>query len=156
VSKLCLHPGMLGRARTTYLDGGTGKLWRRCNRCKVIKLMKEFGEDKNDHYYGQGYTCRPCARERSRERYLQSRHGLDSYSFAVLWAAQGGVCAICGEVPKGRPQVDHDHKTGQGRDMLCGPCNRMLGNARDRPEILENGAAYLRAHAAPPAEEAKP
>ncbi len=39
--------------------------------------------------------------------------------------------------------IDHDHKTGEIRGVLCGGCNVALGSARDDPELLRNLAAYL-------------
>ena len=43
-------------------------------------------------------------------------------------AKQDGVCAICGRPPKKqRLGVDHNHRTGEIRGLLCTTCNRMLG-----------------------------
>jgi hypothetical protein len=58
---------------------------------------------------------------------------------------QGGVCAICQGPPvgKNRLSIDHDHQTGVFRGLLCDPCNRMLGYAKDSVETLENGVKYL-------------
>jgi hypothetical protein len=40
---------------------------------------------------------------------------------------QGGVCAICGNPPKKRPlHIDHNHRTGRVRGLLCYRCNRAL------------------------------
>jgi hypothetical protein len=53
------------------------------------------------------------------------------------------VCAICG-----RPEpehVDHDHKTGAVRGILCFNCNGGLGQFRDAIESLTAAAAYLEA-----------
>lgn len=59
--------------------------------------------------------------------------------------AQDGGCAICGRPPKNqRLSVDHDHKTGLVRGLLCWTCNhRVLGNVRDNVELLMKAAAYL-------------
>ena len=44
-----------------------------------------------------------------------------------MLAEQGGGCAICGAPPKTRRlHVDHDHKTGEIRGLLCYRCNKAL------------------------------
>lgn len=62
-----------------------------------------------------------------------------------MFAHQGGVCAICGRPPKNTPlNVDHDHKTGLVRGLLCWHCNsRVIGAARDEPSVLRKAAKYL-------------
>lgn len=47
-----------------------------------------------------------------------------------------------------RMHVDHDHNTGQLRDLLCHHCNLLLGNAKDSVERLRQGIAYLERHSA--------
>lgn len=55
-----------------------------------------------------------------------------------------GKCHICGEhVPRGM-HIDHCHKTGERRGVLCRECNHGLGNFKDNPALLEAAAAYLR------------
>ena len=47
--------------------------------------------------------------------------------YTALLDVQGGGCAICGATPKTRRlHVDHDHRTGQVRGLLCHRCNRAL------------------------------
>lgn len=57
---------------------------------------------------------------------------------------QDGKCAICKSDK--RLVVDHDHKTGKVRALLCGKCNCMLGHASDNPNILLAGIQYLKKH----------
>ncbi len=53
--------------------------------------------------------------------------GVSDDEYARLLEAQGGGCAICGAKPKTRRlHVDHDHKTGKVRGLLCHRCNRAL------------------------------
>lgn len=54
------------------------------------------------------------------------------------------LCAICGSEEK--LVVDHDHKTGKVRAMLCNHCNRGLGHFRDNPATLQNAIEYLHNH----------
>lgn len=39
--------------------------------------------------------------------------------------------------------VDHDHKTGKVRGLLCHNCNRALGLLKDNKEIIQNCLSYL-------------
>ena len=68
----------------------------------------------------------------------------DQYYWLLL--AQGGDCLICGDDLggiDGKWHTDHCHKTGAIRGLLCGGCNRMLGNAKDNSGVLRKGADYL-------------
>ena len=39
--------------------------------------------------------------------------------------------------------VDHDHKTGKVRGMLCHACNTVIGHADDNVTILNSAIKYL-------------
>lgn len=80
-------------------------------------------------------------------RWVLQTYGITSEQYWALYEAQGGVCAIC-QRAKGTARrklsVDHNHKTGEVRGLLCGPCNRdVLGHLRDDPAALRRGADYL-------------
>lgn len=81
---------------------------------------------------------------------VQKVYGLAEGEYDLLYAAQGGRCAILRCRARGvakRLAVDHDHKL-EGRDavrgLLCGPHNRAIGDNGDDPEVFEALAAYLR------------
>jgi len=77
----------------------------------------------------------------SRHDHLRRRYGISVDEFDRLVARQGGVCAICGrEAPE---HVDHEHRTGEVRDILCFNCNGGLGQFRDSTDFLRHAAAYL-------------
>ena len=80
------------------------------------------------------------------ERHRYVKYGLLPGIFDIMWEAQGGMCACCGDrLSAGRgTHVDHDHKTGVVRGLLCRRCNHMIGGARDNPDILTAGAQYLK------------
>ncbi len=81
---------------------------------------------------------------------LKNSYGITLEEALGLLASQGGLCAICNEVPvpfgkrKYGWSVDHCHKTNKIRGVLCNRCNFMLGHARDNPEILKAGVEYLK------------
>lgn len=85
--------------------------------------------------------------EQQRRVNLKRHYGITPECYATQLQAQGGVCAICRtDDPKDRWgifAVDHDHETGAVRGLLCGPCNRALGNMQDDVTRLERAAAYL-------------
>lgn len=75
---------------------------------------------------------------------MQDTYGLLEGEYEALLAAQGGVCAICKQSRKYRLNVDHSHKSGHARGLLCRLCNgRLLTAARDNPQTLLNAAEYL-------------
>lgn len=86
-------------------------------------------------------------------RWILQTYGITSEQYWALYGAQGGLCAICqrarGKGPDGTGRgkmlsVDHDHKTGEVRGLLCGPCNRdVLGHLRDDPAALRRAADYV-------------
>jgi hypothetical protein len=61
---------------------------------------------------------------------------------AALLERQGGVCGVCGEVPK-RPVIDHCHTTGQARGITCWSCNTAMGALGDTAEGVARAVAYL-------------
>jgi hypothetical protein len=60
---------------------------------------------------------------------------------------QGGYCIICFDKPA--EHVDHDHKTGKVRGVLCFNCNGGLGQFGDNIGKLESAIEYLKANGVP-------
>jgi len=70
--------------------------------------------------------------------------GVTPDEYERLLAAQGGGCAICGNPPKTRRlDVDHDHRTGEIRGLLCWTCNHKLLGKYATVEKLARAARYL-------------
>lgn len=79
-----------------------------------------------------------------RAAHLRAAYGISLEEWDEMWAAQGGRCAVCHKVPRTRPVVDHDHRTGLVRGLLCNYCNhQVIGRHRD-PELFTRAAEYLR------------
>jgi len=73
---------------------------------------------------------------------LKAKYGITIEDYEAMFARQSGQCAICGREDQ-KLVVDHHHATGRVRSLLCHLCNAMIGCAREQPEILRRGAAYL-------------
>jgi len=77
--------------------------------------------------------------------YDLKRKGISLAEYEALLEKQGGQCAICGQADKWfRLAVDHCHGTHRIRGLLCSQCNRGIGFFKDKPELLERAAQYLR------------
>lgn len=86
------------------------------------------------------------------ERRVQDVYGLKPGEYGKLYLAQGGKCAICQRATGAKKAlaVDHNHRTGRARGLLCGPCNKMLGFGRDDIDFFIRAVQYLRE---PPAKQ---
>ena len=76
-------------------------------------------------------------------------YGITLEQYDEMFAAQEGRCAICNRPEfeqKRRLAVDHDHETGEVRELLCDACNVSLGGFQDDPAVLMAAQAYLRRH----------
>ncbi len=86
----------------------------------------------------------PEQRELNKIAQFKRRYSMTYADYYRMLEEQGGGCAICGYVPrKRRLSVDHDHKTGQIRGLLCVSCNRGLPWFADSPENLAQASEYL-------------
>ncbi len=88
-------------------------------------------------------------------KHLLKRYGMTPEEYGELHDRQQGLCAICGNVEtvkiKGTLsllRVDHDHKTGVNRELLCNFCNLRLGLLLEDPTWTEHALNYLSKHGA--------
>lgn len=85
--------------------------------------------------------------ESSRVSAMARKYGLTQEQWDELFLSQGRKCAnvMCPRVqPTGKNwHVDHCHKTGKVRGILCGHCNTAIGFSGDSPSILRGLADYL-------------
>lgn len=101
--------------------------------------------------YRKKHRSRLDAANAERQKWLSveirlQRKGLDPKKYASLVKTHHGRCDICGKKPDGRWKqlnIDHCHKTGRFRGLLCFACNRALGYFRDDPKLLKKAARYL-------------
>lgn len=132
---------------------------KKCSRCLEVKPFSDFSRDKATPT-GYRSWCKACnALIRlahasygmgDRSKILLRKYGITSADYDAMLSTQGGECAICGtNVPGGNKSffcVDHDHKTGAVRGLLCESCNRGIGILNDDPDILDKAASYLRTY----------
>lgn len=80
---------------------------------------------------------------------LRRRYGITLEDYERMVKEQNNSCAICGaEGGEGRKRliVDHHHVTGKIRQLLCQPCNAVLGMCFENTSTLQSAIQYLNRH----------
>lgn len=147
---------------------------KKCSRCKLEKKVEEFSKNKvskdgfkvwcrrcgaevNRKYrithpeqYRQSYRRRnanPVFKKYATANQRLRLYGMTSEEFDQMFVNQGKKCGICGSLDPQHNKgwnVDHDHKTGEVRGILCGVCNTSLGGFKDNPNLLQAAIEYLK------------
>lgn len=134
-------------------------LTTRCKSCRN-KQNKQYYIDNPEKLKAKNERLRkrnknryhndPEYKQRQREHHLKRMFGIDHKQYERMYEEQCGKCKICGTTdPKGRWNhfaIDHCHKTGKIRGLLCGPCNKGLGSFQDNPKLLKKALSYLFNH----------
>lgn len=133
---------------------------KQCTKCNQPKNPDEFGRRKSAKD-GRREVCKVChvelkrawrLRFPERQKKLQREHRwkakgieIDYEQYKALLESQGGVCAICKRADRCRFAlgVDHCHRTGRIRGLLCTLCNSAIGKLDDDPALLEAARQYL-------------
>lgn len=136
----CVHKFKKKQSNSCSFNDKGEKHCKCCNRFLPInKFIKRKGR------VGYSALCSKC--------HNLKKFGITSVDYENLLKKQNGGCAICGnpEVAKDKHKntprelaVDHDHKTGKIRGLLCTNHNAVLGHAKDNIEILKNCIKYLK------------
>ncbi len=131
---------------------------KRCSKCKEVKPLEDFYKDERKKD-GVRYGCKTCCcrdnkkyrhtlrgKEAVRKTQLKLLFGITPQDYDRIYDNQKGCCAICGVHQfelKRKLDLDHDHETKTIRGLLCGNCNRGIGNLKDSPVLLRRAADYL-------------
>jgi len=127
------------------------KKYRQMIGYKERKKIYNDRERKQEWYEKRRYSKKQRVRQRkTRLRATMKSHGLTIDDWNRMFQEQNGKCAICGEHQseiKQRFCVDHCHKKGIVRGLLCHKCNRGIGFLRDDIENLRCAILYLNKYA---------
>jgi DNA-directed RNA polymerase subunit M/transcription elongation factor TFIIS len=133
-----------------------------CKECER-KLLKEYSKKRRgiDTQYGnhnikiirkstrialRQFLYRENIFEVSRwySNRLMKKYGMTLDDYHSMLESQNFSCKICGSNKKFyRLAVDHCHKTGKVRGILCQGCNGFLGHARDDVSFLQKMICYI-------------
>jgi hypothetical protein len=113
------------------------------------KEWVENNKDKIDEYkeiYKNDLVRKEKSRTYHRARWLMINFNMTVDKYMSMFEQQDGKCAICGIERNGGKRnfcIDHDHKTGNVRGLLCHSCNVSVGLMKDSPYLLRKAAEYL-------------
>lgn len=113
---------------------------QKCKRCDETKPADAFHTDKS-RPAGVNGVCNTCVMAAHRLR----TYGLTPETHLQMLNVQNHTC-FCGKPLTVADIIDHCHITGRIRDVLCSPCNRLIGFANDRPNTLRALADNLERH----------
>lgn len=151
---------MARRERYTHGMSVGERTEKRCPICKTTKSVDSFHADKNSSDGRHGY-CSQCKNENARKYRKELPPGKKknfdlkySYNMTIeeyenILKEQNYRCAICDREAEGHHAksdflfVDHCHKNGAIRGLLCHKCNSGLGCFNDDTELLISAIIYL-------------
>ena len=131
-----------------------------CTRCQETKPLTEFYRRK-DRPNGTGYAseCKECIKARMSKRYHDDparmadlaacrAYGLTMDELTAMREKANGICPACGKSEKeqghyGKLVIDHCHKTGKVRGLICNKCNTILGLCNDNIDILQGLTQFM-------------
>lgn len=130
----CLHKYRQEKnSNPTFRDLATkrSKKWREENRERSQAYMRDYAATHPEEF---------------RSYKVMHLYKLSEVEYTQKLEDQGGICAICPRPQERNLSVDHDHKTGKIRDLLCLKCNSLLGFVDDDIDILLSAVKYLLSH----------
>ena len=108
--------------------------------------MNEMNSFLNAARYHKDEEYRERTMNRSHRAGIKRKFGMSEEEYIKMSDAQDNRCAICGvhqlELDR-KMAVDHSHKTGKIRGLLCMHCNVGIGYLKDSVDLLEKAQKYL-------------
>ena len=111
------------------------------SRTRVREYGRANSAMKNASY--KKWAKKNCAK--IKDSRLKRTYGISGEDYDKMFEQQNGRCAIC-ETHYPVLCVDHCHKTGKVRKLLCRNCNTGIGQLKDNPNLLIKAAAYINKH----------
>lgn len=135
-------------------DGLTkAQRYYRKHRDKILAKHKELRQENPEKFRDWSKNWRDNNPDADRARHLMREYGITVEQYNAMEVQQGGVCAICKQPEtqerngvEYRLAVDHCHKTGKVRGLLCFKCNSAMGSFEKRDVPLANVEKYLEAY----------
>jgi len=125
------------------------KMYREKNKEQRNETIKQWRKRHPEKL--KEYAKKKCALEKTKVRMkkyrLKSRYGMNQEEWQAMFEKQNGKCPICLKHSTELEEVlhiDHCHKTGKVRGLLCSRCNKAIGLLNDDFPTLKRAITYLK------------
>ena len=126
------------------------KEWRKNNRDKARESQYAWNRKNPSKLRAiqQRHKMKSDYKRIQRNYELMSKYGITVDDYEELIRSQNNKCKICmkSETTNRSLAVDHCHKSGAVRALLCFRCNTSIGQFEDSPDLLRKAAEYLEHH----------
>lgn len=133
----------------------TNREWRRVNSDRVREQKRASYRRHAEHAKAKAHDWYHANKDRAYLTNVKNKFGLDPEDYLKMFEEQESKCFICQKVPTGKKRlgVDHCHKTGQVRRLLCMQCNTVVGLLYENPETARRLTEYITEHQVKQTEE---
>ena len=138
---------------------------KQCNKCNSILPIESFRTRKNGNNLNYVLTtCKKCetkinnnnpnqkiaclkyrskdlSKYKKKMKRIERVYNISTNEYETLLNKYNGLCHTCKKAKA--TDLDHCHKTGKVRGLLCNKCNMSLGLLKDDIDVLKNLIKYL-------------
>lgn len=126
-----------------------------CKKCRNIVYKKWVADNpekaletrKKYESYRREYYQRPEIKLKHRKRFIEKKYKIKYEEYEKMVCEQKNLCYICNgretQSRNGYLAVDHNHKTGAIRKLLCSRCNLAIGLLSENLQLIEKIKTYI-------------
>ena len=130
--------------------------WRSSNPGREKEIQLKYNNKNREYRKIAGRKWRKANPVKVKEARIFKKYGITMEDYERMYLNQNGQCAICKMPAKSMFEkdttrismlcVDHCHRLGKVRSLLCGKCNKAIGLLREDCQILLNAINYIKYH----------
>jgi hypothetical protein len=125
----------------------SNRKWSANNRDKVNEKQRRYAERNKEKLKLKQHQFYLKNKDKVKEFSLLRKYNISLEQYKKMLKDQHNKCLLCQTKDEDTTSkflvVDHCHKTGKVRGLLCNPCNTGIGLFKENIEVLEKTIKYL-------------
>lgn len=152
ICKSCKNPGHnngRGLCSSCYK-----KEWRKLNpdkakqhnktwREKTLNRARIYYKENRETLLKNSKKWREANKHKIKNKYLKYQYGITTEQYDQILDDQNCCCKLCGSSPIKYPVVEHCHKTGRIRGIVCQKCNMAIAAVENNQHLLNKILEYI-------------